>query len=105
MPVTTEMNDGRCHCRISGALSIWEAADIWRVLNPLLQSAQPLVLDFSAVNACDGAGIQILCQIDRSRQRAADTLCITGVSDILLAAMHQAGLNGAGLNGSQGEND
>jgi hypothetical protein len=48
MPIESQTIDGRCVCRISGGLNIWEAAAVWERILPLLSAAQPLIVDLSA---------------------------------------------------------
>jgi ABC-type transporter Mla MlaB component len=93
MPVENEIIDGRNRIRICGALSIWEAAATWREVFALLGAAVPLEIDMTAVENCDGAGIQILCQIQKALAARTDQSRITGLSDGLREAMRVAGLN------------
>ncbi|MBI5895738.1 MAG: STAS domain-containing protein [Desulfobacterales bacterium] len=93
MTVENETIDGRCLVRIRGSLSIWEATATWSGLCPLLCAPGPLDIDLTAVEACDGAGIQILCQIHKVLAERPDKGRITGVSDGLREAMRLAGLD------------
>jgi ABC-type transporter Mla MlaB component len=98
MPIEIKTDEERDLCMISGDLSIWEAAQTWRVLQPLLCSATPLRIDLSGVESCDGAGIQILCQIRRAACAAARDLRIDAMSESLLEAVRQAGMDASSLN-------
>jgi anti-anti-sigma factor len=92
MPVDSQIIDGQCVCRVSGALNIWEAAVIWGHMFPLLATCEPLSVDLSEVDACDGAGIQIICQIQRARG-AGKPIALTGASHVVIDAMALAGLD------------
>jgi anti-anti-sigma factor len=93
MPIESQTIDGRCVCRISGGLNIWEAAAVWERILPLLSAAQPLIVDLSAVDACDGAGIQILCQLQRAGQAPGAPVALTGASTAVITTMKQAGID------------
>jgi anti-anti-sigma regulatory factor len=103
MPVVNEIIDGRNRVRIVGALSIWEAAATWSNLYSLLSVPGPVEIDLSAVESCDGAGIQILCQLHKMLAQRPDQAKITGISDGIDQAMRLAGLNADGLPAGQGE--
>lgn len=102
MPIEAKMHEGQCQCRISGELRIWHATDIWNRLHPLLGASDPLCIDLQDVTACDGAGVQILCQVLR---KAADreTITVGGVSEAVLSALQQAGMEKQVLSALQGE--
>jgi len=93
MPIESQTIDGRCVCRISGGLNIWEAATVWERILPLLSAAQPLIVDLSGIDACDGAGIQILCQLQRAVGAAGITVALTGASTAVTTTMKQAGID------------
>ncbi|MBR9982038.1 MAG: STAS domain-containing protein [Desulfatitalea sp.] len=93
MPIETQPIDGRSTVRISGALNIWEAADVWRALLPLLSSPDPLTVDLSTVETCDGAGLQILCQIARAAGAPNADIRIDTPSPAVTAALALAGLH------------
>ena len=92
MPIETHMENETTICRLSGALSIWETADVWQQLRPLLDATDPLVIDLSSVESCDAAGAQILCQIDRAGNSQERSIVLTGISDALKKTIRQAGL-------------
>lgn len=97
MPIETELIENRRHCRISGVLGIFEAADTWRVLGPLLCAGEPLHIDLSGIEACDGAGIQILCQIQRAAEADSGDIHIDTISESLLADIRHAGMDAGAL--------
>ncbi len=103
MSVVNEIIDGRNRVRIVGALSIWEAAATWSNLYSLLSAPGPVEIDLSAVESCDGAGVQILCQLHKMLAQRPDQGQVTGISDGLSQAMRLAGLNADGLPAGQGE--
>jgi len=103
MPVVKETIDGRCRVHLEGALSIWEAAATWNSLYALLSAPEPLEVDLSAVESCDGAGIQILCQLRKMLAQGPGKGRITGISDEVREAMRLAGLDADGLPAGQGE--
>jgi anti-anti-sigma factor len=93
MPIESQTIDGRCVCRISGGLNIWEAAAVWERILPLLSAAQPLIVDLSGIDACDGAGIQILCQLRRAADNPGIPVALTGASTAVTTTMKQAGID------------
>ena len=93
MTVENEIIDGRRVVRISGALNIWEAAATWEALYPLLCAVEPLEIDLTAVEGCDGAGIQILCQMHKLLADPSGKARVIGISDGLREAMRLAGLD------------
>jgi anti-anti-sigma regulatory factor len=103
MPVENEIVDGCNRVRIVGALSIWEASHTWNNLYSLLSAPGPVEIDLSAVESCDGAGIQIFCQLQKMLAQRPDKGQITGFSDRLREAMRVAGLDATGRPAVQGE--
>jgi anti-anti-sigma factor len=103
MSVEKQTLDGRCVVSVRGALSIWEATATWGSLFALLETPGPLEIDLTAVESCDGAGIQILCQIQRTLAARADQSRITGLSDALGEALRVAGLDADGFAIGRGE--
>jgi anti-anti-sigma regulatory factor len=97
MPLENLTIEGRRTCRISGALCIWEAAAVWGQLGPLLAEPLPLTIDLTAVEECDAAGIQILCQIRHIAETTATRPQFVGISPAVLQAMQQAGMDPATL--------
>lgn len=63
MSVENKMVEGRPTCRITGDMRIWEAAEIWQKIHPMLTVTKPFAVDLSTVATCDGSGIQIICQL------------------------------------------
>ena len=92
MTVEKETIDGRMVCRLNGGLNIYEAGAIWKDLLPLLNSTDPLTLDFSEISECDSAGVQILCQIRQFIQKETKPIDIAPLSQPVKTAMQQAGL-------------
>ncbi len=103
MALETQKTDERSLCKLNGALNIWEAADIWRQLRGLLLSPEPLTLDLTQVEACDGAGIQIICQIQHAIRQRGKRVEISGLSEPVQAAMAQAGIDTQGFLKPEGE--
>lgn len=95
MTIETQTFNGRRICKLSGALSIWDAAPTWQQLNDLLhsKSKEPVDIDFSGVESCDCAGLQIVCQIRNVAEKKKDRIQITGLSEPLSAVMRQSGLD------------
>ncbi len=60
-------------------------------------------IDLTAVESCDGAGVQILCQLHKMLAQRPDQGHVTGISDGLSQAMRLAGLNADGMPTGQGE--
>jgi anti-anti-sigma regulatory factor len=92
MAVESELIEGRCNCRITGDLCIWAAGEIWRRLYPLLHSPEPMDIDLRPVTSCDGAGVQILCQLMRVRSDGTKAIHFCGVSQPVRIALAQAGM-------------
>ena len=103
MAVANETINGRNVVRLDGALSIWEASTTWKKLHSLLCAPGPVEIDLGAVESCDGAGIQILCQLHKMLAERPDKGHITGISNELRAAMRLAGLDADSLQAGQGE--
>lgn len=93
MTVENQVVDGHIICKVSGALSIWEVAETWKRIFPLLASKETLEFDFSQVEQCDGSGIQILCQIKRAIEQSPKDISVSSLSEPVKSAMQQAGLN------------
>ena len=102
MAVESNIINGNCTCRISGDLRIWEAAETWQRLFPLLTGPEPLILDLESVESCDGTGIQILCQVLRLVRTGHKPISFCGASESIISAMHQAGLDAETLSNLQG---
>lgn len=93
MAIEKETADGRMVCKVNGVLNIWEAANIWQDILPLLTASEPLTLDFSDVSECDGAGVQILCQIQKIGTTLSKKIDIATLSQPVATALQQAGLD------------
>lgn len=93
MAIEQEDSSDRVVCRLSGGLNIWEAGEVWQQLLPLLTDEKPLTLDLSEVSECDGAGVQILCQIRNISATQSNPITIESLSEPVTAAMQQAGLD------------
>lgn len=92
MTVEKETMDGRMICRLNGGLNIYDSGAIWEDILPLLNSTDPLTLDFSEVSECDCAGIQILCLIQQLIQTETKPISIATLSQPIKDAIQQAGL-------------
>jgi len=95
MTIEIQTEDNLKICKISGALSIWDAADSWRQIHSLLKSRAktPVQFELSELDQCDGAGLQILCQIRRAVEKKSDKFRIAGLSESLAAIFNNAGIN------------
>ena len=93
MTVDSSIVDGSVTCRLSGDLRVCKAAETWRKIYPLLVSAEPLSVDLSGVDAIDGAGLQILCQIQGLARGDGKPIVFSGAPATLVAALRQAGLD------------
>jgi anti-anti-sigma factor len=93
MTLDIQTINGDSVCRLDGALSIWEAAGLWQQLQPLLGGPNPLIIDLGDVRACDGAGVQILCQLRRAVQHPAGRIRIQRISEPIGAALRLAGMD------------
>lgn len=93
MTVESNTIDGRIVCAVKDALTIWETADTWRQILPLLSGPEPVTIDLSEVSQCDCSGIQVVCQIHQSAAKAKKKIAVRALSEPILAAMRQAGLD------------
>lgn len=93
MNIKTENVNGDTVCRMTGALTIWEAADTWQQIKPLLSKVASVTLDMARVDECDGAGIQILCQARQVISKQGGTLHIEAISEAVFAALQMAGMD------------
>jgi anti-anti-sigma regulatory factor len=93
MTVENKIIDGRNFCKLSGDLTIWNAADIWQQIYPLLTSDTFLIIDMQEVGDCDGAGIQIVCQIKKAIEEHKKKISFSGISEPIITAAKQAGLD------------
>lgn len=103
MTVEKEVIEGTTLCRITGDLRIWDTADTWRRIHPLLAGDEPVTLDLSAVTACDAAGIQLIWQMLRAIRSGGEKITLARVSDAVLSAMQRAGLDEFELSTLRGE--
>jgi ABC-type transporter Mla MlaB component len=93
MPIEIKNTKNRQVCKLSGSLSIWEAAEIWRELNPLLAAVEPLTLDLGQIQECDASGIQILCQVRRAMRDTSRDIRIEAMPVAVQTALASAGFN------------
>jgi len=93
MNIDNETIDGCMVCRFTGALTIWEAADTWHQLRPLIDTADALAIDLTGVDECDAAGIQILCQTWQAVRQRGKRCRIETISEPVFAAMQLAGMD------------
>jgi len=77
---------------LNADLGIETAADLQRQLMPSLHQVQPVLLDASRVQRLHTAGLQVVCALFMSRQRAGLETRWTAVSDILRDAANHLGL-------------
>lgn len=92
MPLEIQTIDGCQTVCLTGALTVWEAADTWCTLLPLLNSAGPLTVDLGTVEQCDGAGLQIVCQLLKAAEAPERTVALSTPSAPLRAALERAGI-------------
>lgn len=93
MSVESKMVEGKPTCRITGDMRIWEAAEIWQKIHPMITLTKPFAVDLSTVASCDGAGIQIICQLLHAVRDQRMPITFLGISDPILAAMRLAGFD------------
>lgn len=93
MNIKTENVNGDTVCRMVGGLTIWEAADTWQQIKPILSKAASVIIDLAKVDECDGAGVQILCQVHHMLDARGGKLRIEAVSEPVFAAMQMAGMD------------
>ncbi|MDA8137738.1 MAG: STAS domain-containing protein [Desulfobacteraceae bacterium] len=93
MTIEMETINGSKICRLNGVLGIWEAAAIWQQIHPLLASSEPLTVDMAQVSECDGAGVQIICQIRQAAQAKGKKIRLGHLSEPVLTALRIAGLD------------
>lgn len=93
MTVVSNTVDDKLVCAVKGALTIWEAAAAWQHILPLLAASEPVTIDLSEVSECDGAGIQMICQIQQAAAGAQKKIRISDPSEPVLTTMQQAGMD------------
>lgn len=93
MPVEIDSMEDHKVCKFSGGLTIWEAADLWQQIRPLLDASDPLVIDLAAVNACDVAGLQMLCRLRCSMKDTDRSIRVEGMPQAVAAAAQLAGMD------------
>ena len=93
MVIDNQAFDGGRLCKFEGELTLWEAADTWRQASAILASADKVAVDLANVNACDGAGIQIICQMWQTMQADGKDIRFEALSEPVYTAMQQAGMD------------
>lgn len=78
--------------RIEGPLTIYTVAEEHRRLLGLFPSGAPLRLDLDSLTECDGAGLQLLCSLQRSADKAARPLAWGRLPACVLQSARLAGL-------------
>ncbi len=78
--------------RIEGPLTIYTVAEEHRRLLALFPSGAALRLELEAVTECDGAGLQLLCSLQRSAAKAGRTVSWGLLPACVLHSARLAGL-------------
>lgn len=77
---------------LTGGLTIYRADELCVELRKWLESQQQPVLDLSAVEECDAAGIQLLYSVSAAAIKSGRQLRIAAISPALMSVIHSTGL-------------
>jgi anti-sigma B factor antagonist len=78
--------------RISGRMDIAAAGALRKALANSIQGQQQTVVDLSGVEACDAAGLQLLCAAKKTAAAAGVSFRLVDVSPAVLEASAALGL-------------
>ena len=87
--------------RLEGALNLYTAEAVRARLVEQVMQPDGLILDLGAVEACDCAGIQLLCAARKSASAAGRPFQLRNVSPSILAAADGIGLDRAELSNTR----
>lgn len=93
MSFTEEKEDGKIRYKITGELSIYEAAVLREALLTCLGSEGEVMLDLTGVAGCDAAGMQLLCALKKSAAHLEKPIRMIGLSPSVLDALAAAGFD------------
>jgi anti-anti-sigma factor len=79
--------------KLAGTLDINHTEELRSALLSELNALPELVLDLSAVNGCDAAGLQVLCALQKSAQGSGKTFRISEPSNAMRECSAIAGLS------------
>jgi anti-anti-sigma factor len=88
-----ESDPGRL--RLSGELSIFEAASLRDALLPALEAVPELSIDLSGVTGLDSSGVQLMLVLRREAARTGKTLTWTGHSQSVVRVLELLNLGAA----------
>lgn len=79
--------------RLEGALTIYTVEALRTQIIERLSHPGGLVIDLAGVNACDCAGLQLLCSARKNTTAAGNTFHISNLSPAIQAAAESIGLD------------
>ena len=92
MEKTADVEEDCFICRVSGALTISNTAQIWLDIYSHLKDRRPVEIELSQIDECDAAGMQLLLVLaDRSRTSDLPVL-FTHIPPAVLGAFKKCGI-------------
>ncbi len=79
--------------KIEGPMSIYEVTDLREAMLEHFRETGGFVLDLAAVDACDTAGVQLLCSARVSARRKDRPFKVLAASDAVIDAIRGIGLS------------
>lgn len=90
--VTVERIDGRCVVVCRGELDMTVTDDVWRCIDGVRTSGQPVVIDLSGTTFMDSAGINLLLRTYTAHGRTTEAVTLRAPSDAVKLTLALAGL-------------
>lgn len=79
--------------KLEGVLDIGASAELRQALREFLAGAESLSIELSGVEACDCAGIQLLCSVRKTAGRGGRQLPFTAIPDPVTETAAALGLS------------
>lgn len=92
MAFEREDREEKALLRIQGDLTIFEIARLQAAMLETLDEQGGLVLDLKEVEACDAAGVQLLCAAQKTALGEALLFQVSEVSNAVLEALDRSGV-------------
>jgi anti-anti-sigma regulatory factor len=87
----TEIEEGKV-LRIEGSPDIYDAGVLHETLKHLLEAHASVVLDLSAIEACDITMLQLLCSAKKSAEKSGKIFSVRSFSPAVIQANTSLGL-------------
>ncbi len=92
MEYSRETRGDRALLKITGPLTVYEAAEASEAMLACFEEENGLILDLTDVQDCDTAGVQLLCAARKTAQNAGKPFAVTGASGPVKTAVTGVGL-------------